>query len=101
MGWRAPKYVTRAWCLYELFTAIQLAADCRLEVIMPPRESDGFDQALRGRGPGGLGRFWEALAATRIEDAEAAVNIDRDNILVAVERGPGCARFNRVVVRQL
>jgi len=97
--WNKPQYATRVWCIYELFVAVQHADKCKLEIIMPPRESLSFADALRS--VGGLESFWGRLAAVRVEEAEATVEEDRENILRAIAEGPGFAYLNRAAVKRL
>eukprot|EP00443_Scrippsiella_acuminata_P085196 CAMPEP_0115395512 /NCGR_PEP_ID=MMETSP0271-20121206/12825_1 /TAXON_ID=71861 /ORGANISM="Scrippsiella trochoidea, Strain CCMP3099" /LENGTH=677 /DNA_ID=CAMNT_0002819227 /DNA_START=50 /DNA_END=2083 /DNA_ORIENTATION=+ len=93
--WYAPKNLSRAWCIYELFMATDVPA-CKLDFIMPPCNDRNFAAAVINNSVNVAG-MWEALASVCVCHAEASVKADKDNIMQLVERGPGlCALNDRV-----
>jgi len=97
-SWREPKYVTRAWCIYELYVAI--AEGCRLEIIMPSVQSQDFLKALHGDEKD-CEEMWHSIQSANVEKAEASIASDKENILRLVEQGPGVATLNQTVRRKL
>ena len=85
LPWRAPRYLTRVWCVFEFFTALT-SADVRLAIATPPAEADAFSAALFGTADG-LDEFWDAVAAVDVERAEASVAEDQQRILGIIARG--------------
>jgi len=99
MPWSAPRYITRAWCVFELFTAMSESDSCCLTVIMPPDQASSLCNALeKGSHSAGM---WEALEQIHVEHAEASVSSDLERILKLVEAGPGFRRVNDVVKERL
>lgn len=94
--WRAPKYCRRAWCVFELHTALEAG---KLDIVMPPAEVLGFAKAVYDGV--GLQEQWRTLSETKLQQAEASVPLDRDNIFSMVERGCGFTQLNSNVVLQL
>lgn len=95
--WQSPRYITRVWCVFEIFTATQLGPEaCEVSIIMPPAEFDAFaaDLARGGRGVSGI---WEACRRLRVQDAEASVEEDKRRILKLIECGVGFAALNSSV----
>jgi len=95
--WQSPQYITRVWCVFEVFTATQLGTEaCEVSIIMPPAESDAFaaDLANGGRGVSGI---WDACRRLRVQDAEASVEEDKLRILALIEGGVGFASLNSSV----
>lgn len=98
--WKAPKYVSRVWCIFELSTALQLQdSGCQLDIIMPPSQAVEFAQAIFD-GPG-MEQLWESLKAIRVEKAQASVEQDKVNILEMIEANGGYAKHNAAVVKRL
>jgi tetratricopeptide (TPR) repeat protein len=97
--WRAPKYITRAWCIYELSVAMSIPS-CKLEFLMPPHESVGFAKAVLDS-DGGLDDLWQALNGVCIKKANASVASDKENIMRMVDEGPGLFRLNDLVRTEL
>eukprot|EP00435_Cladocopium_sp_Y103_P061212 s755_g22.t2 len=86
--WRAPKYCRRAWCVFELHTALQAG---QLDIVMPPGEAQGFAQAVYD------GDGLQDLS----QRAQAAVNVDKENIFRMVEQSCGFSQLNSSVVLEL
>jgi hypothetical protein len=96
--WFQPKYLTRVWCVYELFVAEDLGI--QLDILMPPREGVRFAEALM-ESTDGLVELRKTMDRVRVEDAQATVQADRDNIFRLVQAGPGFARLNATVTSTL
>ncbi|CAL1135597.1 unnamed protein product, partial [Cladocopium goreaui] len=88
--WDQPVYVSRVWCVFEVFTAVN-DAECELTVILPPKEMD----------TGAEGYLWSSLEQLDVQTAEASVAADKDNILRIVAQGVGFDYLNQVVRQQL
>jgi len=97
MPWRKPMYLTRVWCVFEIYTA--LTQGCRVTVTMPQEQSDSMLATLLKAdfGATALDEIFKALAAVKVEDALASVEADRTNILGLIESGPGCASIDKRV----
>lgn len=94
--WRGPKYCRRAWCVFEMHAALQAG---KLDIVMPPAEAEGFAQAVYD-GPG-LQDQWRTLAETKLQQAQAAIEADKENIFRVVEKGCGFSQLNSSVVLEL
>jgi len=88
--WEAPVYITRVWCLFEFFTALQ--NKITLDVIMPKSEKDELVKAINGTD--GPQKLLKTLSNTRIQDADASVKEDKTKILQLIESGTGFAYVN-------
>jgi len=96
--WDEPVYVTRVWCVFEVFTAVN-DPNCELTVILPPEEMKTFCDSIA---TGSLDRYlWSSLEQLDVETAEASVAADKEQILQIVSNGVGCAYLNQVVRHQL
>ena len=79
--WQKPIYLTRIWCIFELFTAHSNAA-CSITIIMPPKERADLQQQLLAKGAQeALNSLFETLATTKVQDATASIEEDRVSIL--------------------
>ena len=95
--WDNPTNLTRSWCLFEIFIAIQLGKLCKLELIMPPAEAVRFMRSL-------LEQFAEiqiALARVDLEHAQASKPADREAINEMVRQGVGFVKANGIVIAAL
>lgn len=96
--WHEPFYLSRVWCDFEMFTAAE-TKEVTLTIVMPPREMDDFRTALLE--PTGVDRVWRACAGVKVEEAQASVPVDRDNILSMIKEGPGFDALNSLIVKLL
>jgi hypothetical protein len=48
--WRNPSYLTRAWCLFELYTAIGERDNVIIDVILTEAEHTSFVTAMTSEG---------------------------------------------------
>jgi len=82
--WEKPLYLTRVWCVFECYTAID--QNCNLTILMPPDEKNNFAESIMYEG---VEDVMTALSGTRIEDAKASREDDKVNILRLIESGKG------------
>ena len=80
--WHSPVYLTRVWCIYELFVAD--IHGCKVDIVMSPTEKRALEQDIinEGRGINGL---YQVLGKTKVQDAQADVESDRVEILQKIE----------------
>lgn len=90
--WHAPLYISRIWCVFEVFTAH--ISGCKIDIILPPSEKWAMAEVLGAEGTKGIECLYSALGNTRVENAMATLEKDRINILAMVERGPGYKALN-------
>eukprot|EP01049_Picozoa_sp_SAG25_P007820 SAG25_NODE_661_length_6096_cov_3.735201_1_plen_348_part_00 len=98
--WNDPVPLTRAWCLWELYSTDKVGADFR--VCLGPDERRAFEAALVQDS----GAIFKAFAHINVENAQAGSAEDQAMILGAVERSVGfdglnglaCARMRAWVV---
>lgn len=83
--WKGKGYVSRAWCLFELFTAIQ-NHDVAIDIVLPPDQRAEFLQAIKS---GGYGAIDDVLLSIKSEEAQATVEADLHAIKAMVEELPG------------
>ena len=48
--WDDPGYVKRAWCLFELYTAIRKNEDCEIDIILSPVQQKAFKDRINKDG---------------------------------------------------
>lgn len=92
--WDEPVYLSRVWCIFELYTASE-NKNCKLTISMPPREKQGMVQTLNDAY--GITKLWDTLAKTDVQSAQASQMIDKIRILDMVEKGPGFTALNNKV----
>jgi len=97
--WQKPRYLTRVWCVFEMYTAVSMGKKLvEVEIIMPPRESASLCEELK-RGGGGVNQVWNTLGELKVENAEASYPEDRINILKVIESsGAGFEATNNSVI---
>ncbi len=82
--WDAPKYLTRVWCIFELFTANKVSDDlCTLHIDMPQSARTKLQDFLFCADDSDFVRtkFHQVLGNTAIQNAQASVPSDKDNIM--------------------
>jgi tetratricopeptide (TPR) repeat protein len=89
--WNKPKYLTRVWCIFELYVAND-DDGVTSNIIMPQMEKENMIEAL-----GDIDNLFNALSNTRIENAEASLPEDKKNILALIEGTVGYTEFNITV----
>jgi len=98
--WEAPTYITRVWCAFELFTAVQ-SKDVEVTIQMPPRELISFQQHLmevQDRVEVAIGGI---LGKLDVQKAEASVKEDLTRILQLIQEGIRFEKFNSVLAQHL
>ena len=50
--WNDPGYIKRAWCLFELYTAIRKPEQVQIDIILPPTQHTAFRHAINTQGYG-------------------------------------------------
>ncbi|CAB9518597.1 finger protein [Seminavis robusta] len=80
--WKAPIYITRVWCIFEIFTAHRTGG-CKVDIVMPPREKQSLEQDVLDN-EGGINALYETLGNTKVENAKASEESDRLAILTKV-----------------
>ena len=77
--WDDPGYVKRAWCLFELYTAIQRRSEVEIDIILSPKQAIAFRSRIDQDGSDARA-IDEALAHVQSENAEATFQADLDAI---------------------
>jgi len=92
--WNDPWYLKRVWCIFEIYTAYK--ENCQLTIVMPPAQKQKLCQDLLHSNDNGSGMdaLFLALASTRVQDAQASVESDKDAILNMVEKTHGFYTVN-------
>lgn len=93
--WSHPVSLTRAWCLYELFSAVDRRVS--LDVRLPQAQRTHFLAAVRNK----FDAVMEAIVEIDVRNAQAFLESDRANILQAVEASVGCAQLNELIKDRL
>lgn len=82
--WHSPVYLTRVWCIFEVFTGIR--EQLNVEIVMPPQQSSDLKALLLDPQQNAVERLWQASAKVSIQDADATVQDDKDNILKLIRQ---------------
>jgi len=89
--WQAPTYLSRMWCLFEIFMASERA--CKITIRMPSSQWDQFKKAIRcDNGAEQVSNIFKACSSINVRMAET--NSDRTNIMRLIEGGGGYDNFN-------
>jgi tetratricopeptide (TPR) repeat protein len=98
--WDSPGYLKRVWCIFEMYTAHSID-ECKIEVVMSTREKEKLLNSVQreadSQGNSGLDDLFDALSNTKVENAHASLEADKENILQIVANGPGCYELNVVI----
>ena len=78
--WDNPGYVKRAWCLFELYTAIQSRDEVHIDVVLSPQQGRSFRNRINRDGTDAHA-IDGALSDIKSAEAEATVRSD----LVAIQ----------------
>lgn len=84
--WDDPVYTNRAWCLFELYTAIQNRKSVDVDIIITPSQREAFHETISS---GGYSKIDAALASIKAEDATATMAEDLEAIKTLVKQMPG------------
>jgi len=93
--WEAPGYLTRVWCVFEIFTA--QSNNCKITITMPSKERTRFIEGMMNDGGIQHNQLFITLAYTDVEKAKASVESDRIDILEIVQKEVGYDKFNDIV----
>ncbi|KAF0700902.1 Aste57867_8588 [Aphanomyces stellatus] len=93
--WNNPTTLTRTWCVFEVFVAIETNA--RFEVAMGKAQKQSF---LSDAGASEH-IFTRLLEKIKCANSTTSVPSDRDRIFDLIERGPGFAQVDRIVFHVL
>ena len=89
--WENPIPFTRAWCLFEIFSAT--VTNAKFDVAMTQEQETKFAQALlEDHQP-----YFELLAKIDLRDSDAAYEEDKCQIFTVVEKSCGFQRLNHLV----
>ena len=86
--WDNPGYVKRAWCLFELYTAIQFKDEVEIDIILSPEQSQSFHDRINQDGTD-VHAIDEALESVKSEEAAATVPADLDAIQALIHTTAG------------
>jgi len=89
--WNKPIYLTRVWCIFELYTA-SVNKDCQVSIVMPPSDKENMVESIKN-----IDVLYEVLASTKVQDAKASESSDRERILALIEEGAGIYSLNNQV----
>ncbi|CAB9501139.1 Kinesin light chain [Seminavis robusta] len=94
--WNAPVYITRIWCIFEIFTAH--TNGCTIDIVMPPKEKGTLEEVVDDKGGEfALTTLYGTLSNTKVEEAKASVESDRLAILHQLESTVGYSVLNNQV----
>jgi len=97
--WEAPTYVSRVWCIFELYSANKDSNNCEFMTAMPKREKEDF---IKGVWKGGqVTKLFQVLTDIDVRKANASEPLDRDYIMNLIDKGPGYDDFNLTVSRYM
>ena len=77
--WNEPIYLKRIWCVFEMYTATK--RKCNVTIIMPSKEKDSLEEDLFRGDPNDFNKLYQALARTKVQNAQASFEGDRKTIL--------------------
>ena len=86
--WDDPGYVKRAWCLFELYTAIQRRDEVAIDVILSPKQARSFHDRINADGTDARA-VDEALAHVKSENAKTTIPADTESIRVLIQSYAG------------
>jgi tetratricopeptide (TPR) repeat protein len=91
--WDKPLYLTRVWCIFEIFTASNCDGCKDLSIGMPTKEKDALRLHVF-ENDHAYNKIYDVLGGTNIENAEASFKEDKINILRLVQEGCGAKELN-------
>lgn len=95
--WDNPIPLTRAWCLFEIYTSI--VTQCKFDIAMSQKESTVCWQLVRDD----LGQYNKMIAAIDVKRSQAGQEDDRQRIFEAIQAdGPNSFdRVNQLVLERI
>ncbi len=94
--WNDPIPLTRAWCLWELYSAV--ITNCKFEIAFSVEERDTFFEDI-GRDP--IGNVKKMMATVNVERSECYKPEDRLQIFSVIKESVGFNHLNSVVFDRL
>jgi tetratricopeptide (TPR) repeat protein len=101
--WQKPTYLSRVWCIFEMSQAFVHHPKCKITVIMPPKEKKSLiDALLRRTAASGhpMDALYDALKNTKVQEAQASEEADRQWILALIKRQDGSFRGTNARVNE-
>jgi hypothetical protein len=95
--WDNPVPVTRAWCLWEIMSALQMSDSVRFVIKLPLIERKDFEKAFTYRGDNIVG----ALTNIQAEKADAFLATDKEMIFQTIHETVGFQAVNARVKERL
>mmetsp|Transcript_87513 Transcript_87513/g.192232 ORF Transcript_87513/g.192232 Transcript_87513/m.192232 type:complete len:686 (-) Transcript_87513:45-2102(-) len=102
--WDDPLYVKRVWCLFEAWESTRIEGKIQLDFVLP--ETDAQDY-LRRLATDGLKTVNEVLSKIDVQEADASVKADKDQILKLISdesdssTSSGADKLNKVIKSRL
>jgi hypothetical protein len=81
--WEKPTYLSRVWCIFEMATAFS-AENCKVMIATPPLEEKRLEEQLGKEDDRAIDTLYEALSNTKVQNAQASIDADRQHILNVV-----------------
>ena len=95
--WQATGYVSRAWCLFELYTAICKRSSVAVNIVMTQHQRDAFLSAIQ---KGGYSAVDDVLEQIKSENTTASRPADVQAIRGVIQGLPGGFDALDVAVKQ-
>jgi Tetratricopeptide repeat len=93
--WQSPQYLTRVWCIFELYTTNQCG--CKVSIVMPPEQNLLLEKELLGDHYNCVEIMFKALSNTKVQNAVASLEHDQKTILGIIGSSTGYEVLNRKV----
>lgn len=93
--WSDPTYLSRIWCLYELYK-FGTCKNSEIAIILPPKEMIALCNTIRGDGAD-IDHFFDILKSQRMEQAQCSFQPDHTNIIQVIRNGPGTSGVNKFI----
>jgi hypothetical protein len=97
--WNGPKYVQRAWCLFELYTTV--SSGVKYDIVLPPKQKAGLVEYLKDSYSTSTGGVLSQVCNIDIEKASAFLKSDLERILDIVSKEVGFQKLNRLIHTEL
>jgi hypothetical protein len=97
--WDKPGYVKRAWCLFELYTAIQNKDEVHIDIVLSPKQARSFRDRINRDGTD-AGAIDGALKDIKSENAQATDHADLVAIQTLIQKAAGGHATINATVRE-
>eukprot|EP00435_Cladocopium_sp_Y103_P034118 s345_g8.t1 len=81
----APKYLSRVWCVYEMYTALT-SSEVSIDFMLPPQQASEIQDMIRDHG---IKQIEESFERVNSESATAARVEDEDKVKHEIRQSPG------------